>query len=221
LQNELTSQTYLHQLIRELNLDQDPEITKQAAKMRDENPSFTLDDLKLSLLVNGLREQISVSSVGADQIELMVESGDPVIARDMVTTLTQILEQEKTKYEMERILDNQSFADLQLEKIEYNYQQMIDSLTSAQSRMTQLSLPENISSESNRREILSDIDNTKLEINDLTNERRRLLNELKSLDLDRLRLKYDDTIVNVRVKSMNRLSDILSLWRPMPGMHRT
>jgi len=96
LQNELTSQTYLHQLIRELNLDQDPEITKQAAKMRDENPSFTLDDLKLSLLVNGLREQISVSSVGADQIELMVESGDPVIARDMVTTLTQTKHKSET-----------------------------------------------------------------------------------------------------------------------------
>ena len=75
---------------------------------------------------------------------------------------------------------------------------MIDSLTTAQSRMTQLSLPENIASEANRREILSDIDNSSLEINDLSSERQRLLDELKSLDLDRLRLKYDDSIVNIR-----------------------
>lgn len=200
LQNELTSQTYLHQLISELNLDQDPDVTKTAAKMREENPSFSLDELKYNIIVNSLRNQISVSEVGDNQIKLLVEANDPVRARDMVTTLTKILEQEKTKYEMEKILDNQSFADLQLEKIEFNYQQMIDSLTTAQSRMTQLSLPENISSESNRREILSDIDNTKMEINDMTNERERLLNELKSLDLERLRLKYDDSIINVRTE---------------------
>ncbi len=198
MQNELTSQTYLRQLIRKLELDQDPEITKEAAKMRDDNPTFSLDELKQNLIINQLRTQISVSSVGTNQIRLRVESGDPVRARDMVMSLTEILEQEKTKYEMEKILDNQSFADIQLEKIEFNYQQMIDSLTAAQSRITQLSLPENIASESNRREILSDIDNTKLEIDDLTDERQRLLDELKTLDLDRLRLKYDDTIVNVR-----------------------
>ena len=200
LQNELTSQTYLSQLIIELNLDQDQGITKMAAKMREEKTAFSLDELKINIIIDQLRDQISVSSVGANQIMLKVESSDPVKARDMVTTLTRILEQEKTKYEMERILDNQSFADIQLEKIEYNYQQMIDSLTSAQSRITQLSLPENISSESNRREILFDIDNSKLEIDDLTDERKRHLNYLKSLGLDRLKLKYDDSIVNVRAE---------------------
>ncbi len=84
----------------------------------------------------------------------------------MVTRLAEILEQERTKYELERILDNQSFADLQLQKTEYYYQKAIDSLTAAQTRLTTLMLPENISSEKNRRDILSDIDKTDLEISD-------------------------------------------------------
>ncbi|MBU8932730.1 MAG: hypothetical protein KOO62_01865 [candidate division Zixibacteria bacterium] len=198
LQIEITSQTYLHQLIREQGMDQDPEIIRRAARLREENPSFSLEQMKFNLLVDQLRKQVSVSFAGADQIRLTAVCPDPVEARDMVTTLAAILEREKTRYEMERILDNQSFADLQLEKTEFYYQQMIDSLTAAQMRMTQLQLPENISSDSNRRDVLSDIDKAQLELEDYESDRQRLLDELRALGLEQVRVKYTDTIVELR-----------------------
>ena len=78
LQNEITSQTYLHQLIKELSLDNDPSVTRQAAKMREENPSYSLEQLKYNLLVDKLRDDIHVSFVGQDQIEIAVDAYDPV-----------------------------------------------------------------------------------------------------------------------------------------------
>ncbi|MCK4856593.1 MAG: hypothetical protein KAT58_01350 [candidate division Zixibacteria bacterium] len=200
LQNEITSQTYLYHLIRDLSLDNDPVLARQAARMRETYPELSLEQLKYQLLLDRLRKQIGVAFVGTDQIRLIVESFDPVKARDMVTRLAEILEQEKTKYELEKILDNQSFADLQLQKTEYYYQKAIDSLTAAQTRMTKLQLPENISSESNRRDILSDIDKTELEISDYTSERDKLFTKLAQLQLDKVRLKYTDTIVELRTE---------------------
>ncbi len=211
LQNEITSQDYLYQLIRDLNLDNDPAITRKAAKMREENPEISLEQLKYQLLLDRLRKQISVSFVGADQIQLTVESYDPVKARDMVTRLTEIMEQKKTKYELEKILDNQSFADLQLQRTEYYYQEAIDSLTAAQARLTKLQLPENISSESNRRDILSDIDKTNLEISDYTNELEKLRTKLADLNLDNLRIKYSDTILDLRTEIDGQIAMFASM----------
>ena len=61
LQNEIMSQTYIYQLIRDLNLDNDPEITRRAAKMRETNPQVSVENLKYNLLLDELREDISVS----------------------------------------------------------------------------------------------------------------------------------------------------------------
>ncbi|MEA2031088.1 MAG: Wzz/FepE/Etk N-terminal domain-containing protein [candidate division Zixibacteria bacterium] len=200
LQNEITSRVYLHQLIRELNLDENPEITRKAAKMRERNSSFSLEQLKLNLLDNQLRKQISVSFAGADQIKLTVKSNDAVLARDMVTALTKILEQEKNRYELENILNNQTFADMQLQKTEYHYQQVIDSLTEAQKLLAQLQLPESISSESNLHDISSDIERSQLEIDDYKSNKQRLKKNLSALELEWARIEYTDSIVELRAE---------------------
>ncbi len=198
LQNELTSQLYLFNLIRDLNLDKDFELTRQAAKMREDNPDQSLEELKFHLLLEKLRSQIQVSFVGADQIRIVVESKDPVKSRDMVTRLAEILEQEKSRYELEKILDNQSFADLQLQRTQLEYQVALDSLTSAQSALAKLQLPGSISSRENLREIQSDIDKTQLEIADFRNELSGIATNLAGFDLSDARLKYTDTLVELR-----------------------
>lgn len=211
LQNEITSQMYLFQLIRDLGLDNDPALTRHAAKMREEKPEFSLDQLKYHLLLDKLRQQIKVEYVGTDHIKLTVESYDPVEARDMVNRLTEILEQEKAKYELEKILDNQAFADLQLQKTEYFYKQAIDSLTAAQTKMTKLQLPENISSENNRRDILSDVDKTELDIRDFSNELEKLSTQLAGLNLGKARIKYTDTIIELRTEIDGQVARFASM----------
>lgn len=198
LQNEITSQAYLFQLIRDLKLDVNPEISRQAARMRENNPTQSLEQLKFHLLLEKLRDQIGVAFVGADQIKITVESENPVEARNMVRRLTEILEQEKSRYEMEKILDNQSFADLQLERTEYEYQQVLDSLTAARVFLAQIQLPGNISSQQNLREALSDIERLETESAKASSELRSLHAQLESYDLAWAKLEYTDTLVELR-----------------------
>ncbi|MEA3296669.1 MAG: Wzz/FepE/Etk N-terminal domain-containing protein [candidate division Zixibacteria bacterium] len=211
LQNEITSQKYLFQLIRDLGLDNNPDVTLKAAEMRQTNSEQSLEKLKYHLLLEKLRSRISVTFVGADQIEISIESEDPTGARDKVTRLTEILEQEKTKYELEKILDNQVFADLQLQRTEHEYRMALDSLTAAKTHLITLQLPENISSQENRREILSDIDKTKLDISDYSDEIKSLKRNLTGFDLQQARIKYTDSLVELRAEIDGQMSTFTSL----------
>lgn len=211
LQNEITSRTYLTQLIRNLRLDSDPEIIAAAKDIRQRSTDVTLEQVKLNLLTAKLKEQLTVRFVGADQIELIVDSEDPVMARDIVVDLTKIMEIEKTKYELEKILDNQNFADLQLERTGHIYQEAIDSLTMAQTRMAELQLPENIASELNRREILSDIDKTELEIQDYRERVRSLKVELKRDGLERSQLTYSAELTSLRYEVDSQVVTLASM----------
>ncbi len=198
LHTEITSQNFLYQLIADLKLDEDPEITREAARARETNDLYSLEELKYNLLVEALREQITVSYHGYDQIKITVSSFDPVLASQLATRLTEILEIEKTRYEMEKILDNQTFTDLQLQKTEHYYQQAIDSLNRARARLSSLQLADNISFEESRQNILPAIDRAKLERKDLSDELQRISSSLSGHRLEDARVKYSDTVIELR-----------------------
>ncbi len=198
LENEITSQGYLYQLIQNLNIDDDPEISREAAKLRETNTSISLEQIKFNLLVEKLKEQISVSFHGSEQIKIKVESESATMARDIAEQLPKILESEKSKYEMEKIMANRRFTGLQLEKTEQIYQKAIDSLNDARVRLSKLQLPENISSEENRLDILSTVDNIELEMDDYENEQKSLSRQLREFKLSSLKIKYSDTLIELR-----------------------
>ncbi|UCD63390.1 MAG: hypothetical protein JSW34_11660 [Candidatus Zixiibacteriota bacterium] len=198
LQTEITSKNFLLQLIREMKLDDDAEITSRAVKARESTPEYSLEEIKYNLLVEKLRGQISVSFHGYDQIRIRVESHDPFMARSMADRLATILEREKAKYEMEKILDNQAFTDTQLKKTEYYYQRVLDSLNAAQARLSRLQLPEAVASEANHAAISSSIEKTRLERDDYRRELAALQSQLQGYNLAEARLKYSDSIVTLR-----------------------
>ena len=198
LETELTSQNYLSQLIREMNLGEDLEHIREATKAREDHPDLTIDQVKEILLVDKLRDQISVSFHSADQFKIKVVSNNPAMARDMANKLASILEREKAEYEMEKILDNQDFTDLQLERSEYAYQQAVDSLNAARTKLNQFQLPENITAESNRLEILSSIDKLGLDINDFESELSDIEAQLRNFNLITERIKYSDTVIELK-----------------------
>ena len=199
LETEITSKNYLVQLIRDLKLDEDPEITRQAAKARESAPrSSSLEQIRDDLLVERLREQISVSFHGWDQIKISVESISPTLSRDIADHLADILAREKAKYEMEKILDNQAFTDMQLKKTEYYYKLTLDSLNTARTRLSRLQVPADIASAANHAAIASSIEKTRLEKDDYDRERSTLESQLSEFNLGGARLKYTDTIIELR-----------------------
>lgn len=183
LNNEIKSQTYLFQLVKNLKLDEDLSIVEQARKLQLSFPQYPIEKLKLDILYEKLRKKISLEFVGADQIKLSVLSNNPVMAQSQVTELTEIMEKEKTKYDLEKILDNQNFADLQLEKTELYYQQAVDSLTQAQTKLSEVILPIAISSEKNRHNISSDIIKFENEIKEYRSQLTTVRNELTGLNV--------------------------------------
>lgn len=198
LETEITSKNFLLQLIRDLKLDDDLTITRAAYKAREDTQDYSLEQIRDDLLVEQLREQISVSFHGWDQIKIKVTCTKPVQARDMADQLAKILEREKAKYEMEKILDNQSFTDMQLKKTEYYYGLTLDSLNAAQSRLSRLRLPENIASAENQAAIASSVEKTKLERADYARELEGLRNSLQEFNISSPRLRYTDPIVDLR-----------------------
>jgi polysaccharide biosynthesis transport protein len=216
LRNELTSQLYLSQLIEDLGLMNDPEVSLKAAKMREQNPGFSMEYLKGRILMQQLRAQIGVGFAGQEQIQLSVESHDPVLARDMVSKLAEVLEREKTRYEMERILDNQSFADMQLRKTEYDYTIAVDSLTQAQTRLLRQQLAPEISSEQNLASILSDVDQAEMDIRNLRSQLTGIEARIGDLGLERLRLRYTDSLVDLRAKIDNQLNSLSAMMERYP-----
>ncbi|UCE24763.1 MAG: hypothetical protein JSU74_01560 [Candidatus Zixiibacteriota bacterium] len=200
LETEITSKNYLSQLISDLRLDDDPEVTRQAekAKARESTPNYSLEQIRTNILVEKLREQISVSFHGWDQIKITVESPQPVLARDMADRLAYILEQEKAKYEMEKILDNQAFTNMQLQKAEYYYKAVLDSLNNTQARLSRLRGSANIATEANRAVIYSSLEKTRLERDDYIRERASLKTRMDQSNLRNVRLEYSDSIAELR-----------------------
>lgn len=211
LQTEITSRNYLLQLVRTLGLDDDPEIAREAAKTREKFPDQSLEVIKENLLIDKLTSQITVEFHGSDQVRITCESTNPAQAKDMAKELARIMEREKAQDEMDRILDNQDFTDQQLQKMERHYKEAIDSLNAARSRLSQLQLPENITSEQNRLEIISTIDKTELEQNDYLREMNSLKNQLEANDLENQRLKYIDTIIELRTNIDGLVSDYANM----------
>lgn len=198
LRNEILSQAYLYQVVEKLNLDKDSAVNAMAAAAAFEQPGLDPAQLALRILAENLRGQITVDFVGADQIRLSIQSHDPVLARDMVNTLAEVMESERTKYELSRILDNQSFADLQLQKTEFEYREAVDSLTAAQARLSQLQLPENISSLENRRQILSGIDKADLDRRDFSSRAEEKKSELSAQGIGNVKLAVTARVTRIR-----------------------
>jgi len=164
-----------------------------------------------SINCDKLREQIRVDVVGQDQIEIIVETHDPVLARDMVNRLATIMEQEKTKYELEKILDNQSFADLQLQKMENDYREAVEKLTLAQTRLAKMHLPENITSAENRKDIIADIDKAKLDMGAFQNDLREIRNKLTDVNLGDVRFKYTEVIIELRTEIDKQIGTLVGM----------
>ncbi len=199
--NELTSSYYISEMSRRLNLDRDPELTRRAEKASLSQPGIPLDQLKLYLLQNDLREKIGVSFVAGDQIMISAESPNPATARDIANTLSDIFVSEKLKQEMASIRSSQDFSDVQLQKYEKLLQDKINEKTDFERSYLKSQLDPSLTSESNRTEIQSEIDQTQDDINDQQRTERDLLDRLNSVNgLSATSLSLKDSDDNAKYK---------------------
>ncbi len=227
MQNEITSSPFISQLATRLKLDQDPTLEKDARKVLAAQPELALDQVKLDILTNKLRDKIVVTYAGKDQIMITVQSTDPFIARDMTQTLSEVFMAEKMKQELGVVRMSQDFSYEQLAKYEKDLNDKIDARTELEKGFMKIQLDEVVASDENIKAISSEIESSNLDIEDAKAEERRLITELseqaglaarnlvlaESDNLKRLNKEISDhleTVANLMIKYTWSAPEILN-----------
>lgn len=201
LQNEITSSPFIGRLASMLKLDQDPDLEKAAMGIKASQPEMDITQIKLYLLVKRLRDKISVSYAGKDQIKITVQSTDPFMARDMTQTLGEVFISEKMKQELGTVRLSQDFSYEQLAKYEKNLQDKIDARTNFEKEYMKNQLDNIVASDENRKAINSEIEGANIDIEEGKDEERRLIGLLSEAGLTSRMLKLEESSDLRRLKS--------------------
>ncbi len=200
--NEITSSKYITLLNQKLSLDDDPLLVERARQMAATMPLMTEEQLVVHLLQNSLQGLITVTSAASDQIQLNVESTDPVKARDIANTLGEVFISERHIQEMASIRSSQNFSDIQLQKYENLLNTKIRERTEFEKNYITVQLDESITSESNRTEITAEVDRTANEISDLRGDEREILaNLVRDSEMSSNNLSLSDSDENRQQKT--------------------
>lgn len=206
--NEITSTQYTALLNDRLQLGSQPGVQEEARQYVLKQPNMSFETAVLNVLQLELKNNIGVSWAAGDQIELTVQSADPVQAKDIADHVAQIFIEERLKQELSQIRSSQDFSDIQLERYEKLLEDKISQRTILEQQLIGIQLDESIISESNRTEISDEISRTQEEINDLRNQERSLLTELETLTglpRSQITLEQSDVIEREEEKLKNQL----------------
>lgn len=198
LQNEITSSPFIKLLVEELKLDQNPEVHREALKRQASSRGLTLDQIKFDILLDRLRDKIKISYVGNDQIRITIESTEPVLARDMAETLTEVFISEKMKQERGIIRASDEFTYEQLARYESDLQNRIQEKTDFEIEFNKIKLDDLVASEENRKEINSEISSVRREIEDFKDDERRLLNVLTDIPAKEMTLEQSNKLKELK-----------------------
>lgn len=176
--NEIVSTNYLTRLIDELDLADDPRVTREAQKLNQKHPEIPVRNLVYHLLITRMRDNISVDFNGEDIIQITAESSDPLRAMNMATKLAEIFKDERLKRELSGVRGALDFSDEQLAIYKKNLEEAETRKADFLASYIQNQLDESVKADANIRTIMADIDNIKLHIDENVNEQKRVRTQL-------------------------------------------
>jgi succinoglycan biosynthesis transport protein ExoP len=200
--NEITSTRYMAQLSEKLKLGDDPVLNETAQKVAAAQPNMTVEQAKLDLLQNRLRDRISVTFAAGDQVRIAVQSASPSQARDIANTLGEIFIDERLKQELTSIRSSQDFSDLQLQRYENLLREKTNQKTELEKEYMNIQLDESVTSESNRSEITAEIDRSNDDIDEFRRQEREVLGDIQQVsDLAVNKLSLNDSEAKQKLAS--------------------
>ncbi|MDP2960531.1 MAG: hypothetical protein Q8N71_03815, partial [candidate division Zixibacteria bacterium] len=112
--NQIISTGFLKRLIYNLNLNQNPQATGEARRVKSKFPEISEEELVEKIVIEDLRKKISVGFKGENLVEITVYSDKPKLAADMAKNLAQIFIDESLRYELLGVRGALDFSDEQL-----------------------------------------------------------------------------------------------------------
>jgi protein tyrosine kinase modulator len=211
LQNEVVSSPYIKQLVDNLKLDQDPGLDQKVQKARASRPDLPADQIKFEILLNELRDDITVNFAGWEQVRISVRSRYATRARDMAQTLGEILMAEKMKQEIGSVRMSQDFTYEQLAKYERELQEKIDEKTNFEREYLGNQSNNIVVSDSNQKAVNSEIESIRNDIEDKKQEERTLLGKLTTIPADKLVVTESAESKRLKDNIQNMLGSIANL----------
>jgi len=211
LRNEIKSSPYMKQLVSRLDLDKDPGLEKRAVRMQEKWPHLNLDQIKFNLLLEDLRDRISIDFSGSDQIQITAESEDPYMAQEITRTISEIFINEKKRQQMGSVQASQDFSNEQLEKYEEDLQKKVKERTDFEKEFMKIQIDDMVASDDNRRDINSEIQATQLEITDKEEEAKDLLKKITAVPSSKIELNQSDELKRLKGEVKSLLTSIANL----------
>ena len=209
--NHIVSSRYAELLNARINLVRNPRIEQQAQAYIQLQPDLPIEMARLQVLQEQLKKSVSISWASGDQIRIMVSSTSAIHARDIANHLGDIFIAEKLRQDLNQIRSPQDFTDGQLERRERQVQDKMAEITEVEQSLARLRSSSATTSEANRLEIEDEIDQTDTEIEDLRQDERDLLAQIRNvegLNTGELEIGDSEALRTADRELLNRLSQI-------------
>ncbi|GEM_PF-428770 len=164
LHREVTSSLYLQQLGRLLRMDQEPQVQEQAAYLKALRPRMTDSEALNKVIVDILKEKVSIRWAGEDQIGLRAFDSDPQRARDIAKYLGEIFIQEQVRNKIGAMRYNEDISWELLDKYERELKNKLDDKTALAKEFTRLKIDSVIEDPVNRNDINFDLETARAEV---------------------------------------------------------
>jgi uncharacterized protein involved in exopolysaccharide biosynthesis len=132
-------------------------------------------------------------------------------ARDMAQALSEIFISEKMKQELGMVRLSQDFSYEQLGKYEKDLKDRIDEKTEFEKEFMKIRLDDVVASDENRKEINSEIERTKTDIEEQKEDERELLVQLSGITKGKIELKESSQLKRLKREVDSHIGSIANL----------
>ncbi len=183
LLNEIVSAPYIEQLNQKLELDKNERLEEEARQQQASHPEMSIDEIKFTILLNTVRQNIKVAIEGRNQVRISVRYHDPSLARDLARSLGSILVAEKKRQYTGSLGLSEDFAYEQLAKYEADLERLTNERNELEKSYLEIQQGSQGTPDPSIGQVTSEILETNLEINEREREERELLVKLDSIPI--------------------------------------
>lgn len=211
IENEIRSSYTLGLLIDALDLDADPEVQKDVAELWKKRKYASVGQLTRQYLAAKLRNDIQVYVQGTNLVQIRVTNRDPQLAARMADQLAEIFMDQRRKRELAGIRSALDFTDEQLEVYRQKQADAEERLRQFQKQSISTNFDESLVNQTNLSEIVSELDATKFDQEQLGDRQKTLRERIDAFGADASKWNPGRTLTRLEQDLLLQVSDYVKL----------
>jgi uncharacterized protein involved in exopolysaccharide biosynthesis len=206
IESEIKSSSTLSQLIDALDLDADPEVQKEVAKLLKLRPGASLKAITNQYLIEKLREDVSVQIWSLSLVGISVTHRDPQLGARMADKLGELFMDQRMRRELFAIRSALDFTDEQLTVYRNKQADSEERLRQFQKQSISTAYDEQLLNPANVQAIVSEMDATQAELQMLLEQQERALQRINQFGVDPGKWNPSRTLQRMEQELLLRMS---------------